>query len=124
MMRKNWLVKKRNCCSLLFELLLPMLFGGVLVLMNHNLACSDTNYPYETSQTPGFCDIPNVKRYIHYTSAQFVPMCLCLFMVIAFFFSGRYILTNVVADKENKMRETLRIMGLTQFNYALSFFSV
>jgi len=38
---------------------------------------------------------------------------LCLFIVIAFFFSGKYILTNVVADKENKMRETLKIMGLT-----------
>jgi hypothetical protein len=51
-----------------------------------------------------------------------MPLLLCAITIFAFFFSGRYILTNVVADKENKMRETLRIMGLTQFNYALSFF--
>ena len=66
----------------------------------------------------------STNKIKHINSALFIPLCLVIFIVIAFFFSGRFILTNVVADKENKMRETLKIMGLTQLNYASSFLIV
>ena len=36
-------------------------------------------------------------------------------------FSIRFIMGSIIEDKQTKMRETLRMMSLSQFSYALSF---
>ena len=40
----------------------------------------------------------------------------------AYFCACSFILNEMVTDKENRMRETLRIMNLNRWSYALSFF--
>lgn len=113
MLIKNWLIKKRNKCSLCFELVLPFIFMGILFLINLNSACNDRNDHYEIMDDPDYCNKESTIKRNHYSNSTSLPLILCFFLVFAFFFSGKYILTNVVADKENKMRETLRIMGLS-----------
>ncbi len=40
----------------------------------------------------------------------------------AYFFACSFILNEMVADKENRMRETLKIMNLNRLSYTLSYF--
>jgi hypothetical protein len=75
---------------------------------------------------PAMCGVGTnyVQHLYHQQVASIISIALCFMVAFIFSFSGRYILSNMVTDKETKMRETLRIMGLTQFNYAFSYFTI
>ena len=51
-----------------------------------------------------------------------MPFMLCLFTVVVYSLQGRFVLSQLVNDKESKMRETLRIMSLSRVSYSLSYF--
>lgn len=53
-----------------------------------------------------------------------MPIVMILLITSVYSFSGRFILSNMVNDKETKMRESLRIMSLSRMSYSLSYFIV
>lgn len=59
-------------------------------------------------------------------SAQYfgtlIPFILVLVIPGFLQIGQRFVLQQIVDEKTTKMRETLRILSLSQFNYAFSFF--
>ena len=120
MINKNIILKKRNMCNLVFELVFPFGCGLILFYIGYMFRCDPNNYP----DTPGYCDTDVAKRTARTVNSIMIPIIMTLAIAIIFSFSGRFILTNIVADKETKMRETLRIMSLSRLSYASSYFIV
>lgn len=118
MLRKNLLIKRRNKCSFAFEIIFPIFIGWLIWLFIKDVRCIQDGYD------DGYCQSQAFKVNYHNGLSLFVPVLLCFGITVVYGFSSRFILTNIVAEKETKMRETLRIMSLTQFNYAMSFFTM
>ena len=51
-----------------------------------------------------------------------MPMYVCLVIPNLAAFTGRFLISSIVEDKQTKMRETLRIMGLSRLSYGFSIF--
>lgn len=51
-----------------------------------------------------------------------LPLLMSIYVPLLTTISSRFILQSMVQDKQNKMRETLRLMSLSQVSYALSYF--
>jgi len=51
-----------------------------------------------------------------------MPLLMCLYVPNLTAISSRFLIQTIVDDKQTKMRETLRIMSLSQLSYAFSFF--
>lgn len=49
-------------------------------------------------------------------------MMFPFFVIIVYYFSGNFIMTKLVEDKEKRFRETLKIMSLSHNMYTLSYF--
>ena len=106
LIRKNFLIKKRNWKNTIWEVLLP-LFCGLL-------AGAYTVDTAESSKT----DDP-IQLF-----SQIATMFMVSFVLISVSFSGTsaFILNQVVVDKETKMKESLKIMSLGRVPYSLSYF--
>ena len=50
-----------------------------------------------------------------------MPLLMAIYVPFMVMIGGKFILQNMVEEKENRMRETLRIMGLTPLSYGGSF---
>jgi len=53
--------------------------------------------------------------------AFITPLLFLIYIPNLTAFSSRFLIQTIVDDKQNKMRETLRLMSLTQFSYGLSY---
>ena len=124
MVNKNIILKKRNCCSLVFELCFPFGCGLTLWYIGELWKCDPEKYKDNPHYPPNYCDTDISKRSSRSINSIFIPIMLTIAIAIIFSFSGRFILTNIVHDKETKMRETLRIMSLSRFSYLMSYFAV
>jgi len=105
--RKNYLIKRRNWKTTIWEFLLPLLCGLLAGAYSIDLAETD---PTKIEPAQLF--------------SQIATMFLLTFMLISVSFSGTcaFILNQVVADKETKMKESLKIMSLGRVPYSLSYF--
>jgi hypothetical protein len=104
MSSKNWTQKKVNKCRTITELLVPLIFGFIIGL---------------------------AVKYSHITpSAYNIDSVLTFWLLILFFAPFMYIqgvifiLNQMVADRETKMRETLKIMGLGRVSYGMSYLAM
>lgn len=109
MLKKNILLKRRMKGQMVWEILLPVL---IIVYMKFVLvnACSDQDCdPQEQSQADAISNLVN-------------PIVVTLVVPSIFSVGQRFVLQTMVDDKVTKMRETLRLMSLSQAVYSFSFF--
>ena len=100
MMTKNWIQKKVNKRRTILEMIMPVIFGviiGAISISVHNSASTGIGQVLET-------------------------WLLILFLSPVNFSQGViFIISQMVADKESKRRETLKIMGLSREAYSFSY---
>lgn len=94
MLRKNFIIKKRLWKQTIWEFIIPVFFSYIL-----SFAKADNS-----------------------TSNIYVVLLIALAVPTAFQATCRFILMQMVVDKETKMRETLRIMSMKSAAYGLSYF--
>jgi hypothetical protein len=109
MMYKNYLIKSRNKKGVIMELLFSVLFGYVIQLTTKGLKCSEDPCP------------PDEYQNLLIQKSIQVPMFVTFLLPNLTFVTSRFILQQVVEDKQTKMRETLRLMSLSRLAYALSY---
>jgi ABC-type Na+ efflux pump permease subunit len=110
MLVKNYLLKKRMKCQLVWEILFPILIVAYMKVVLNNPCNSEPN-----DCTP---EEVNTRNMI----AAFVnPIIMALLIPSIFSIGQRFILQTMVEDKMNKMRESLRLKSLTRVSYAMSF---
>ena len=102
---KNLTLKCRAKKQTAMELLVPLLCG-VLV----GLASVQPN------------DAGEVTVLDYFQEISFVYLIALILITISFAASCVFILNQVVVDKENKMRESLKIMSTTRSAYTMSYF--
>lgn len=97
LIRKNFILKKRLWKQTIWEFIIPLLFGYIISLLAGN--------------TGGIQELDFGKVYLISltTTLIFQPM-------------QRFILMQMVVDKETKMRESLRIMSMKNSAYSLSYY--
>jgi hypothetical protein len=106
MMRKNFIIKKRLFWKqTLWEVLVPLIFG----------VCLGFAADIILQESEGD-DVQTVMLQV----AILFGLGLCFF-AMAFSLSATFILNQLVVDKENRMRETLKIMSLNRWAYAASY---
>jgi hypothetical protein len=104
MMEKHLIMKKRTKNQLKWELINPFIVGLLL-----KLVCN----AYKSKKHPEGNDL---------NGAMIIPFDLVFFSPYIFMFLSRFIIQSIVEDKKTNMKETLRLMTLSRFSYALSFF--
>ena len=110
MLVKNYLLKKRMKCQLIWEVLFPIIIVIYMKVVLKN-PCNDA----DAQCTQDEIDTRN-------TIAAFVnPIVMALLIPSIFSIGQRFILQTMVDDKMNKMRESLRLMSLTRVSYTMSF---
>mmetsp|Transcript_41163 Transcript_41163/g.62589 ORF Transcript_41163/g.62589 Transcript_41163/m.62589 type:complete len:181 (-) Transcript_41163:2888-3430(-) len=112
MMHKHKILKGRMKGGLIAEFIMPILYGVIILWMATLWDC-DKKY--------GNCD-PDVQQQMKDFGYAFMPLMMCIYVPNLSAISSRFLIQSMVEDKQNKMRETLRIMSLSQFSYGLSFF--
>jgi phage shock protein PspC (stress-responsive transcriptional regulator) len=101
MSSKNWTQKKANKCRTVTELLVPLVFGFITGLA-----------VYYSKIEPSTVNIESILTF----------WLLILFFTPFMYIQGViFILNQMVADRETKMRETLKIMGLGRVSYGMSY---
>ena len=104
MSSKNWTQKKVNKCRTVIELLVPLIFGFIIGLA--------VKYSHIT---PSTYNVDSVLTF----------WLLILFCAPFMYIQGViFILNQMVADRETKMRETLKIMGLGRISYGISYLAM
>jgi len=106
MLQKNLIIKKRQKALTITEFLSPVVFGIAL-----GLTARVALGMKQGGDTKDVIDQIVYTFFLGSAAATFAYFCACSF-----------ILNEMVTDKENRMRETLRIMNLNRWSYALSFF--
>lgn len=105
LMTKNFVLKKRLWKQTIWELIVPLIcgiFGGYI------------------SFTPQDGSLVSLIQYFQEIATVYWLMCLLI--TLSFAGSCTFILNQMVVDKENKMRETLKIMSATRTTYTLSYY--
>lgn len=102
MMRKHYLSKKRMKKMLCCEILQPIIFGVLLYLL-----------PYLVEWTDGQGD--------DYSRQLLLPMFFAFFLPNVSSVASRFIAQSLVTEKQQKIRETLKLMSLTTKSYGLSY---
>jgi hypothetical protein len=107
MLRKNLIIKKRMFWTqTIFEFIIPILFGAAI-----GFGARESLRPKEdTDPQNEFLEIVGVFGVGAVFGAE------------AFASTLTFILNEMVADKESRMRESLRIMSLDRWSYGISFF--
>jgi len=104
-MTKNFILKKRLWKQTIWELIVPLIcgiFGGYI------------------SFTPQDGSLVSLIQYFQEIAT--VYWFVLLLITLSFAGSCTFILNQMVVDKENKMRETLKIMSATRTTYTLSYY--
>ncbi len=104
-MTKNFILKKRLWKQTIWELIVPLIcgiFGGYI------------------SFTPQDGSLVSLIQYFQEIAT--VYWLVLLLITLSFAGSCTFILNQMVVDKENKMRETLKIMSATRTTYTLSYY--
>lgn len=104
-MTKNFVLKKRLWKQTIWELIVPLIcgiFGGYI------------------SFTPQDGSLVSLIQYFQEIAT--VYWLVLLLITMSFAGSCTFILNQMVVDKENKMRETLKIMSATRTTYTLSYY--
>ena len=96
MLQKNWLQMKADKKKSIMELVFSVIYG---VLIGYEVSISFNN---ESMGGLGYV------IFILIAPAAFSQSCI-------------FIITELVRDRETKMKESLRIMGLNKYMYALSY---
>ena len=105
LMTKNFVLKKRLWKQTIWELIVPLIcgiFGGYI------------------SFTPQDGSLVSLIQYFQEIAT--VYWLVLLLITMSFAGSCTFILNQMVVDKENKMRETLKIMSATRTTYTLSYY--
>jgi hypothetical protein len=105
LMTKNFILKKRLWKQTIWELIVPLIcgiFGGYI------------------SFTPQDGSLVSLIQYFQEIAT--VYWFVLLLITLSFAGSCTFILNQMVVDKENKMRETLKIMSATRTTYTLSYY--
>ena len=105
LMTKNFILKKRLWKQTIWELIVPLIcgiFGGYISFT-----------PQDGSQ---------VSLIQYFQEIATVYWLVLLLITLSFAGSCTFILNQMVVDKENKMRETLKIMSATRTTYTLSYY--
>ena len=109
-MWKNALLKKRKPSEIFFEVLfLPTMVGVLLRLLPPIWDCKDDDDAEACLAKQGWRNL-------------IVPFLLVVYIPNLVSLSAKFVLSNIVLDKQTKMRETLKIMSLTRFSYTISYF--
>lgn len=111
MLWKNLLYKRRMKAQIAGEIILPIVIVLYMRFVLRN-PCAEKDSD---------CS-PDEKRGRQIGSSIANPIVMALVVPSLFSFAQRFILQSIVEDKMNKMRETLQLMSLTRFGYAVSFF--
>jgi hypothetical protein len=107
MLYKNLLLKTRQKAGLVIDILFPVLIGVSFLLVGNLFKCNGCS--------------PDDK-FIRMASAAFaLPLIMAVYVPLLVLIAGQFILQNMVQEKENRMRESLRIMSLTPLSYGGSF---
>ena len=107
LLKKNLIIKKRNFWrQTIWEFLSPCIFGGMLGFLLR---------------------VVMMEKDKAVMSDEMVMVSYTFFMgsnagTFSYFYTCAFILIEMVTDKETRMRETLRIMNLNRWSYALSYF--
>jgi hypothetical protein len=110
MMWNHWIRKKRGKGTLMFEFILPLIYGGTLYAVNQAFNCP-------AGQT---CS----EKEMNEKQAQrnfMLPFLMVFFIPNIIGTAGTFIIKTMVVDKENKMRDTLKLMSLSHHAYAWSY---
>ena len=107
MLRKHKILTIRNKATIFWEILSPCVTGGVLYAITLAFRCKDCS--------------EEEKAETKIIQAIIMPVLITLYVPNISQISNRFIIQSLVEDKQNKMRETLRLMSLSQLSYALSF---
>ena len=111
MLWKNLIYKRRMKAQIAGEIILPIILVVYLRFVLRNPCVSDPD-SCSKEEAEGRATASSITNRI--VMALVVPSL--------FSFAQRFILQSIVEDKMNKMRETLQLMSLTRFGYAVSFF--
>ena len=106
MLYKNYLIKRRKKKEMVMEFMFAALFGYVIYISTMAYKCDD----------------PCTDTTILIGKSIMMPMYVVFFLPNLTFVTSRFILQQIVEDKQNKIRETLRLMSLSRFAYAFSYF--
>jgi len=87
---------------IIWEFLLPAIIGGFMLYMSYNL--------------------DGDSMYLILARDFYMPFLFCVMIPNLTSLSSKFILQSLVEDKQTKMRETLRLMSLTPWAYAVSYF--
>ena len=127
---KNLKLKKREPGTFCWNFLVPVINGCYLRFIIGDITCDQPGgrpmcaageKPYLDDGTPtGCCTMAEVagERIGNSLAKTFL---LVLSVPGVFAMSQRFIIQTMVEEKENKMKETLRLSSLTPMNYAWSF---
>jgi ABC-type Na+ efflux pump permease subunit len=96
--------------QLLWEFATPALSGVALHYLSRFFKC-----PEERECT--FVQLQSLMI----AQVLLMPLFMSLYVPNVTSIAARFILQSIVEDKQTKMRETLRLMSLSQFSYALSY---
>lgn len=104
MMRKHFKQKKKMKGGLVMELIFPVYMGGLLYYIVSAYHGKDT--------TPELLAI----------GTKIIPFFVIMYTPYITVISTRFIVKIMVEDKVNKMRETLKLMSLSNLSYSMSIF--
>ena len=76
------------------------------------------------TKVPPKLSLAEEKAIQRILAAYVVPIILIVSISTIFGVSGRFILSNFVADKESKMKDSLKIMNMSQVSYSMSYLLV
>lgn len=94
----------------MFEFILPFIYGGVLYMVNQSFNCPSGKVCTEQEMAE------------KHTARNFLlPFLMVFFIPNIVGTAGTFIIKTMVVDKENKMRDTLKLMSLTHHAYAWSY---
>jgi hypothetical protein len=104
MSSKNWAQKKAKKCGFITEIIMPLLFGAFTGWIAQLILWGN-----------------DTKQVMNANEVILLWIIILLLTPIMFMNGVIFIMNYMVVDKENKMRETLKIMGLDRVVYGLSY---
>jgi len=107
MMIKGLKIKWRNEKSIVWEMLLPVLYGYILKMVSESFECVD-------------CKESDIEMIIIVKSV-IMPFLMALYIPQISALNARFIMQSMVMEKSTKIRESLKLMSLTSRSYVMSY---
>jgi hypothetical protein len=109
MIVKNLKLKMATKMGIAMDIIFPLLMGFIFWWFGNFFRCDLTK---DTMQD---CNVKFLVKSILF------PIIFSLLVSVSVAIGATFITQSMVEEKENRMRETLRIMSLTPFSYGASF---